>query len=63
MDGHVQPGTEAARQHVEKGDKVLEIEGVAVKGKSVFDALDLITKDDRPDVRLTIQSHKDASTR
>ena len=54
---------EAARLQVEKGDKVLEIEGVVVKGKTVFDALDLITKEDRDDVRLTIQSHKDDTTR
>jgi len=32
---------------------------VAIKGKSVFDAVDLITKEDKTDVRLTIQSKRD----
>jgi len=49
-------GSVAAAQNVQKGDKILEIEGVAIKGKSVFDAVDLITKEDKADVRLTIQS-------
>lgn len=52
-------GTRAAKERVEKGDKILEIEGVAIKGKSVFDAVDLITKEDKTDVRLTIQSKRD----
>lgn len=59
----VQAGSEAERLHIEKGDRVLEIEGVVVKGKSVFDAIDLITKDDKADVRLTVQSKRDATTR
>lgn len=33
------------------------------QGKSVFDAVDLITKDDKTDVTLTVQSKRDASTR
>lgn len=52
-------GSVAAAQKVQKGDKILEIEGVAIKGKSVFDAVDLITKEDKADVRLTIQSKLD----
>ena len=52
-------GSVAAAQKVQKGDKILEIEGVTIKGKSVFDAVDLITKEDKADVRLTIQSKLD----
>jgi C-terminal processing protease CtpA/Prc len=43
----VQDGSEAARLKIKKGDKILTIEGVEVRGKSVFDALDLVTKDDK----------------
>ncbi|KAJ8599847.1 hypothetical protein CTAYLR_005596 [Chrysophaeum taylorii] len=56
------PGSSGAKADVRQDDVVESIDGVATKGRSSFDLLDVVTANDRPTVRLVLRRGDDRRT-
>ena len=53
--------TPAYKSGIEKGDKILKINGIDIKGKSIFDVIELITEGDLDFLKLTYINSKTSS--